>query len=196
MRNKKIVLFAMMLIIPAMLFAVSCSKKNVDVQPEPVADQVTEEQPAVQDTTDADRAAEEAKRIADAELARQKEREQMERQMAQDKYQFVSKDIHFDFDSAALTPEAQQLLNGKVDFLTKYANIDITVEGHCDERGTEAYNLALGERRADAVKAYLVNLGVPEHRFTTISYGEERPVNYGHYEEAWAQNRRAHLTIE
>jgi peptidoglycan-associated lipoprotein len=71
----------------------------------------------------------------------------------------------------------------------------VTIEGHCDERGTNAYNMALGQRRADAAKDFLVNLGVDATRLTTISYGEEQPVDYGHNEEAWAKNRRDHFVL-
>jgi peptidoglycan-associated lipoprotein len=80
-------------------------------------------------------------------------------------------------------------------FLKKFPNIKIQIEGHCDERGTNEYNLALGERRANSTKKYLLSLGVSENRMSTISYGEEKPMDSAHNEEAWAKNRRAHFVI-
>jgi peptidoglycan-associated lipoprotein len=108
---------------------------------------------------------------------------------------FVNKDIHFEFDSAKLTWEAQEILKQKADWLLAHPRTEVIIEGHCDERGTNAYNLALGERRAESVKQYLVELGIRPNRLSTISYGEEKPLDPGHNEEAWAKNRRAHFVI-
>ena len=77
----------------------------------------------------------------------------------------------------------------------KYPKVKIQIEGHCDERGTAEYNLALGERRSNSAKKYLISLGVPEGRISTISYGKEKPLDPGHNEEAWAKNRRDHFII-
>jgi peptidoglycan-associated lipoprotein len=109
---------------------------------------------------------------------------------------FQSEDIYFDFDSSALSPMSQEVLQRKADWMNENMDATVIVEGHCDERGTAAYNLALGERRADAAKEFLVNLGVSADRVTTISYGEEKPVDPGQNEEAWAKNRRAHFVVE
>jgi peptidoglycan-associated lipoprotein len=98
--------------------------------------------------------------------------------------------VFFDFDSAELDSTDRATLQQQVTWLNKFPNLRITVEGHCDERGTREYNLALGERRAAAVKNYLVALGVSASRIDTISYGKERPVAFGSNEAAWAQNRR------
>ncbi len=98
--------------------------------------------------------------------------------------------VFFDFDKFNLAPEAQETLKKQAAWLQKFPNVAITVEGHCDERGTREYNLALGERRANAVKDYLSALGVARSRIQTLSYGKERPVALGHNDEAWAQNRR------
>lgn len=108
---------------------------------------------------------------------------------------FESELVHFDFDSAALTPEARQILQRKAAFLKKHPEIQVTIEGHCDQRGSSDYNLGLGQRRADAVKSYLVDLGIAEQRLATISYGKEQPLDPRMTEEAWAKNRRAHLVI-
>ena len=103
--------------------------------------------------------------------------------------------VFFDFDKFDLKPDAQSTLKKQAAWLQKYPNVAVTVEGHADERGTREYNLALGERRANAVKDYLSALGVAKTRVKTISYGKERPVALGHDEAAWAQNRRAVTTL-
>ena len=103
--------------------------------------------------------------------------------------------IHFDFDKSSLRPEDRKILKGHAEWLMKNKDASIIVEGHCDERGTTEYNLALGERRATETKKYLVELGVPEGRIKTISYGEERPLDPGHTEAAWAKNRRAQFVL-
>jgi peptidoglycan-associated lipoprotein len=99
--------------------------------------------------------------------------------------------IYFDTDKFDIDSEDAAALRNQAQYLLQYANVRATVEGHCDERGTREYNLALGERRANAARNYLVSLGVPAARLTTISYGKERPVALGSNEQAWAQNRRA-----
>jgi peptidoglycan-associated lipoprotein len=99
--------------------------------------------------------------------------------------------VFFGFDKSDLTPEARATLDRQAAWLKKYANVKVTVEGHCDERGTREYNLALGERRATAAKNYLVADGISADRVKTVSYGKERPAVLGSNETAWAQNRRA-----
>jgi peptidoglycan-associated lipoprotein len=99
--------------------------------------------------------------------------------------------VYFDYDSSVLSPTATQTLDKQGAWLKRYPDVIVTVEGHTDERGTREYNLALGDRRANAVKNYLVALQVNQDRVLTISYGEERPVDPGHDEAAWAKNRRA-----
>jgi peptidoglycan-associated lipoprotein len=103
--------------------------------------------------------------------------------------------VFFAFDRSDISPEARETLTRQADWLRRYPNVTVTVEGHCDERGTREYNLALGERRAQAVKNVLVALGIPASRISTISYGKERPAVAGSTEEAYAQNRRAVTTI-
>lgn len=99
--------------------------------------------------------------------------------------------VFFDLDSSVIKPEGQNTLERQAAWLKQYPNVAVTIEGHCDERGTREYNLALGERRATAAKNYLVSLGVDANRVSTISYGKERPAVIGSDESAWAQNRRA-----
>jgi len=102
-------------------------------------------------------------------------------------------DVFFDFDKYSLTSEAKSTLEANAREMKRVGEANITIEGHCDERGTKAYNLALGEKRAGAAKDYLVSLGVTASRITTISYGKERPFDPGHDESAWAKNRRGHF---
>ncbi|HDM79331.1 MAG TPA: peptidoglycan-associated lipoprotein Pal [Deltaproteobacteria bacterium] len=109
--------------------------------------------------------------------------------------EFQNEDIHFAFDSYVLSPEAQKILDKKVAWLRKHPDIKIIIEGHCDERGSNEYNLALGERRANSAKEYLVNAGIDPDRIHTISYGEERPLALGSDEASWAINRRAHFVV-
>ena len=99
--------------------------------------------------------------------------------------------VFFDFDKAVIMAAAEKTLKRQAAWLKQYGGVTVTVEGHCDERGTREYNLALGERRANAVKNYLVALGVDAGRIATISYGKERPEALGHNEAAWSQNRRS-----
>lgn len=114
---------------------------------------------------------------------------QLREQMGQASVE-LSQMIHFALDSSSLTPEARQTLTRKVDIMRQFSQINLVIEGHCDERGTAEYNLALGERRAQAAAAYLSNQGVPAGRISTVSYGKERPLDPGHGEAAWAKNRR------
>jgi len=103
--------------------------------------------------------------------------------------------VFFAFDRSDITPEARETLTRQADWLRRYPNVTVTIEGHCDERGTREYNLALGERRAQAAKNVLVASGIPASRISTISYGKERPAVVGSTEEAYAQNRRAVTTV-
>ena len=103
--------------------------------------------------------------------------------------------IFFSFDSAEVSTEAQQILQRQAEWLRRYPNVSVTIEGHCDERGTREYNLALGERRAQAARNVLVALGIPGSRVSTISYGKERPAVPGSSEDAYAQNRRAQTVV-
>jgi peptidoglycan-associated lipoprotein len=107
----------------------------------------------------------------------------------QAKNQFLNEHIYFSFDSAELSMLAQETLKRKAAWLRDNPTATVTIEGNCDERGTNEYNLALGERRAESARAYLVDLGISASRLTTISYGEERPLDPRHNEEAWAKNR-------
>jgi len=104
-------------------------------------------------------------------------------------------DVYFDFDKSELRPEAREKLSQNAEWMRSNPGYVATIEGHCDERGTNEYNLALGERRASAAKDYLVSLGVGQARLQTLSYGEERPVCTESTESCWQRNRRAHFVI-
>jgi len=104
-------------------------------------------------------------------------------------------DIHFEFDRFNLNTRSRQVLNRIAFLMFDRPELSMLIEGHCDERGSNEYNLALGERRAEAAKDYLIDMGIEPHRIRTISYGEERPVTSGHDEAAWTVNRRAHFAV-
>lgn len=104
--------------------------------------------------------------------------------------------VFFGFDRYDMTSEARQILMLQADWLREYPSARVSIEGHCDERGTREYNLALGEKRANSIKSYLIALGIDEARISTISYGKERPAVLGSNPEAWAQNRRGVTIVE
>lgn len=133
-----------------------------------------------------------------------KEKEQIEASLQTKKYPGIEgevfessmlQDIHFAFDRYDLSAKSREILVKNAEFIFKFPEAKIQIEGHCDERGTNEYNLALGERRAMSTKKYLLSLGVPVNRISTISYGEELPIDPRHNEGAWAKNRRAHFVI-
>lgn len=104
--------------------------------------------------------------------------------------------VFFGYDRYDLTPEAQQILTAQAEWMKRYPNVRLSIEGHCDERGTREYNLALGERRANSVKSFMTGQGVDASRINTISYGKERPAVMGSTEDAYAQNRRGVSVVE
>jgi peptidoglycan-associated lipoprotein len=105
------------------------------------------------------------------------------------------RDILFDFDSSSIRPDAREFLKANADYFMRNRVSSIIIEGHCDERGTAEYNMALGQKRAQETKKYLINLGIQESIIKTVSYGEERPLDPNNNEEAWAKNRRAHFVV-
>jgi peptidoglycan-associated lipoprotein len=105
------------------------------------------------------------------------------------------RDAFFNYDEATLDADAQAALSATANWLKNNRNYNLLIEGHCDERGTEQYNLALGDRRANIAREYLMTLGIDSSRIRTVSYGEERPFDEGHDDSAWAKNRRAHLVL-
>ena len=175
--SMKFVLKLSVLLAVSLLFAAGCTKKPVEdtsnqvpqtqMQPEQVP-QVSEQ--PVSETPQSDTSSMQSSSSSSTMASLQR--------------------VHFDFDQYVLTTEARDILKQDADYLTG-KGVRVQIEGHCDERGSDEYNLALGEKRALAVKNYLVSLGVPADRMSIISYGEEIPLVMGHDEQAWAQNRRA-----
>ena len=168
MQKKKWIFLALVLVIPGLMFSVSCQKKLVDASPEPMAKEEPKEEVVVK---------EEAPAAYKAPSM------------------IMQEDIYFEFDKSMLTPAAQDNLLRKAEWLRENSDTTVTIEGHCDARGTNEYNLALGDRRAESAKAFLVDLGIPASRLTTISYGEERPVCNQQNDECWAKNRRDNFVV-
>ena len=184
MRKSVWLALVMVMILPMVFFTMSCAKKVVEQQPATTPQPEVKQGPTAAEQQAAEQRMREERLRAEA-AAREAAREA-----------FVNQDIHFDFDSSSLAPEAQNILNDKAAYLRSNSDVNVMIEGNTDERGTDAYNMALGERRAQAAKDYLVNLGINAKRLDTISYGEERPIAQGHTEEAWAKNRRDHFSIK
>jgi peptidoglycan-associated lipoprotein len=135
-------------------------------------------------------AAPEAKTEAKTEMQEQAP----QAQAAPEAYEFAN--IYFEFDKAIIKDDSKTILGKHASWLKANNAVNITVAGNCDERGTTEYNLALGQRRADAAAKYLANLGVSKKRIKTVSYGKEKPLDPGHNEEAWAKNRRDEFVIQ
>ena len=142
-------------------------------------------------------------RIKEQELSEQalrekalKEEEARRLKEASDKAHFESEDIYFEFDQYILSDTARQNLNKKAQWLKKFPVAKAVIEGHCDERGSAEYNLALGQKRADAAMQYLVSLGISANRLSTISFGKEKPIDPEHTEAAWVKNRRTHFVLK
>jgi len=180
-------LLTVVLLIPGLMLTTSCSKKVVKdeagtyertslVSPQPGGSQAPVEQG----------------RVGGEDTARAQDFNQDELSARE---RFMNEDIYFDFDQSVLTANAQSILQQKAQWMRSRPDVSVIIEGHCDERGTAEYNLALGDRRAESAKAFLMNLGIAASRMNTVSYGEERPADSGHGESAWARNRRAHFVI-
>ncbi len=220
MRNRFWICLALLVVIPGLLFTVSCAKKTVktdasikqasqeEAKAEAAAEKKAKQQegagqkelekqrdPARQQALEEERLREQRRR--EMALADRKRQEKNAKQLAEiQKKIFLGELVLFNYDSSVLTPEAQERLTKKAQWLQRNLDVKIIIEGHCDERGSTEYNLALGERRAEAAKAFLVDMGISASQLTTISYGKERPFVRGGYESAWSLNRRAHFVVE
>ena len=195
MRKQVMRNLVMVIMVAGLAMTMSCAKKNIAGDAEILKQSTAEISPEEA----ARRAAEEKARLMEErrlqEEALQEDAARRRAQQMSAREQFENQDILFGYDSAVLSAEARQLLKIKARWLDANAGSNIVVQGHCDERGTTEYNLALGDQRAAAVKSFLMDLGISGARITTISYGEEKPLDMGHYEEAWARNRRVHFVI-
>ena len=196
MKKKLWVWLSLLLVIPGLMIVTSCAKKTVKVD----LAQTQEDEAAKLAAEKAKLAAEKAKQ---EEIARQRALDEKRRQeeaamrkITAARNLFMNEDIYFDFDRSDLKPETQEILKGKAEWLRNNSGESVIIEGHCDERGTNEYNLALGDRRAQSAKNFLNDLGIKESRLTTISYGEERPADPRQNEDAWSKNRRAHFVLE
>jgi peptidoglycan-associated lipoprotein len=184
MKNNRWLAIILVTTLTAVMFTASCAKRAVQTGP------VQTESPEVSTSSEGSaEEAEQAERVQADRLAAEAEA----RETA--KTDFVNQNIYFALDSAVLSNQAQRVLSNKADYMRTESDIVVTVEGHCDERGTDIYNTALGKRRAESVKNFLVDLGVHTGRLNTISYGEERPVAMGKNEASWGRNRRAQFVI-
>ncbi|MGV8078434.1 MAG: peptidoglycan-associated lipoprotein Pal [Syntrophales bacterium] len=177
-----------------LLFAVGCAKKAVKedtgMQEQKIAATATADDDAARKAAEA--AARE--RALREEEARRAEQERLARERAE-KLAALFADVNFDFDKYNIKADYRDRLAAQAGWLKENAADTLLVEGHCDERGTAEYNLALGERRAASVMKYLIDLGIDKGRIKTISYGKDRPLDPAQNEEAWAKNRRAHFEI-
>jgi peptidoglycan-associated lipoprotein len=204
MRKKLWIHIAMLMVIPGLLFTASCAKKQVVSADSSAAEAAA---PAQQEAAgDAgDTAASQQEMMKEEAVMSEAEKAAAMQAIQEDaaareaellRLAFENENVYFDFDKFDLTPQAQDVLVRKAEWLRENPMKAIIIEGHCDERGTAEYNLALGERRAMAAMSFLVDLGIPTIRLSTISYGEERPVDPRSNEEAWARNRRAAFVIQ
>lgn len=209
--KRKSYVVTIMFILCMGLILMGCPKKTV-VKDEPtIAQKEAARQEAERAAKEKDAREREAreKEVREREAARIKEREEqakkeLERSLVAKRTPGIEgvvfesallKPIFFEFDRYDIRPGDAEILKANSDVLKKFPKVKIQIEGHCDERGTNEYNLALGERRANSTKTYLMSLGIAADRISTISYGEEKPHDPAHNEDAWAKNRRAHFVI-
>jgi peptidoglycan-associated lipoprotein len=174
------------LILGLLIFTGCAEKKSVVTSDTGQGQQVTSEPPTQQQET---MASKEKSESQDVTSEKSVDLEKMARMKSP-----VS-DINFDYDSSSINANAREILKASANYFMKNRISSIIIEGHCDERGTAEYNMALGERRAQETKKYLVNLGIKESIMKTVSFGEENPLNPDSNEDAWAANRRAHFVV-
>ncbi|OQY02086.1 MAG: peptidoglycan-associated lipoprotein [Desulfobacteraceae bacterium 4572_130] len=185
MTKRILINLGLLFMVSGLILITSCAKKSI-----------------ISESANAQIVTPEEKLLTAEEIAKQKALKNKQRireeelKQSTSKKRFQNQDIYFAYDSSELMPISQILLREKSAWLGKNSSINVIIEGHCDERGTTEYNLALGERRALAAKNFLIDLGISSSRLDTISYGEERPINTGKNSAGWAKNRRAHFVIK
>jgi peptidoglycan-associated lipoprotein len=178
---KKFLVYALAAVL-VLSVAVSCKKKPKEVPPPPPQEQ---EQPVVEKV---EAPVVQEPQLTEEEMFLQKSLDQINREKPLGT-------VYFDYDRALIRDDARPVLDANAAWLKKFRTAKILVEGHCDERGTEEYNLALGEKRAKATQDYLLSLGIASDRIKIISYGKSQPINPGHDEAAWQMNRRAQFLV-
>jgi len=187
MSNKKL-LSILCLVLCLALVSVACKKKGAKVTPPPEPQPVTTPEPKIETQP--------PKQVEEGFKTQEPEKAPIPSTAAELNAQEVLKTIYFDYDKSDLTDTARTTLRQNADWLKANSQWNAVIEGHCDERGTIEYNLALGQRRANAVREYLTSLGVPAAGLRVVSYGEERAADPGHTEASWAKNRRAESRVE
>ena len=197
--TKKIwILLTLMMVLPAMTLMASCAKKKIysDASGTQASDDAAARaEKARQDALAKQRGFDE-QRLKDQAAGRAGGGGGLDSGQSATRSSFVSEDVYFEFDSAVLIPEARDVLKRKAEWMRSNPNVSVIVEGHTDNRGTVAYNIALGERRAESAMSFLVDLGIPASRLTSVSYGKEKPVDSGQNEASWAKNRRVHFEFK
>ena len=176
--------FQSFLMVAVLLFAVGCVKQTVETEelppPKPPPPMVRKKQPPKPEVKED---------MMEAE--RRRKRAAFKRSLAE----FENDLVYFDFDKSEVRPDMRAIMDAKARFLQEFPSIRVQIEGHCDERGTVEYNIALGHRRSQSSKDYLVSLGVKSSRVDTVSYGEERPADSRSNEAGWSKNRRAKFNV-
>ncbi|MCA1744027.1 MAG: peptidoglycan-associated lipoprotein Pal [Desulfovibrionales bacterium] len=190
--------FILLVLLFTLGLSYGCGKKTVEAPGDPRGEISAEERARIAEEerikTMEEQAMEE-RRLQEERQAREKEQFQDERQAQEIVDEILATMIHYDFDSYELRPEARKSLQQISEHMKKFRDLRLVIEGHCDERGTAEYNLALGERRARAAYEFLILLGLGSDRMQIISYGEERPLDPRSNESAWAENRRAEFKV-
>jgi len=174
MRTRNLTIILALGLITAMTGLTGCSKKQTAPSPAP----------AVKPAPD---------KPAPAPVQQPPARQQEERETVPSNLTFRT--VYFDYDKANIRTDQRGSIQSNAELMQRYGTVKMLIEGHCDERGTDEYNIALGQRRADAAKQYLVEFGIDGSRINTVSYGETRPVDTGNNESAWAKNRRAEFVV-
>lgn len=182
MKRKWIAILAMLMILPALMMTTGCAKKSM------------KKDGLGTSTSDGSQGETDGQKALEAERLRQEALKQQALEMA--KAKFSNEHIYFSYDSAVLDEIAQELVKAKANWMKENPDAKVLISGHCDERGTVEYNLALGDSRAESVKRFLTSLGVSTGALRTVSYGKEQPLDTGNNEEAWARNRRVQFNLQ
>lgn len=192
-RISRILIASLVLIVIALLPACRSSRKRtVEQPPTPPVTQTVPDVPVAAPVTPVEQPSDFVQETQPKEEVLPSDAEQLNRFLQE---RGLIRDAFYSYDESTLDTEAQAALTASANWLKANAGYNLLIEGHCDERGTEQYNLALGDRRAHTAREFLATLGIDDSRMRIVSYGEERPFDEGHDESAWRANRRAHLVV-